>query len=187
MESILIIDCSVKDIDFLIKAVDRKKTYVVVTANDVGIGELLGQLRNLNATSVTNAAWVYGDNSVVEAFVAKAEIVKVLDMLKGRSDRFVGIHMVNIGAGEAPRLCPWRFFDRVGVKVTMSRNLNGHLIQPTPVFERVKYFTDLVETTSRWCRWTSPRTSASRPASSTWTSSAAPVTPRSWSSWSTTC
>ena len=149
MESIIIVDCSVKDIDFLVKAVNKKKAYVVVTANDAGVRELLGQLANLNIAKITNVAWVYGDNSNVPAFVAKGEVVKVLDLVKSRSDGFVGLHMVGLGAHEAPPdPCPWRFFDRVGVKVTASRNLNGaayHLIQPTPVFERAAYFTDLVD------------------------------------------
>ena len=159
MESVLILESSVADVDLLIKAADKRRAYVFVLADDLGAQDLARALSKLEMSQLKRIAWFTGAGSQVPALLASNEIVTVLDSVSNSAPLCRGLHFVDTVAATRGACAgvpplevaePYKYVPRTGIKLTACSGALGaasrHLILPgAAAYDRGDYFTQLVE------------------------------------------
>ena len=130
--SLVLVDSSVPDVDFLVHAVNKNVARILVMTPRHDVSDIIDGIEKTNCTSVV---WVYADDS---------NICDISALLK-TENLPGGFHFANLG--KTSKIDPELLSSRGGVRVTESKNLFGmkhHLIRDEPVYERIRYFTELV-------------------------------------------
>jgi hypothetical protein len=151
MESIVLIDSNVPDNDFLMRAVDRGRCHPIVMSAETGVKDLLSLniADRLASDRLTSIAWVFSGPERLHDIFKGYDVVRFLEEVTAASPRCTVLHLINVSLETDSGLIfnPYQFLDRCGVRVTLSRNMYGaahHLIRSAQIFERCRYFTDLI-------------------------------------------